>query len=464
MKKNIIISGLLVLLGLSSCADFLDLDPISVASVSKFYKNQTDVETAVNASYAALQSDNLYRANYITMMEVRSDNVTDNNPGGAAGIYYNIDQFNAKPDNSVIRDVWKASYNEIYRVNNVIASIDVVSNATLRLQYEAEARFLRALTYFNIVRFWGAAPLLLTPVSPSDTYKYGRDSETEIYKVIVEDLLFAQQLPKKYSDKKDLGKATSGAAKTLLAKVYLTQNQYPDAVNVLEDLIANYKDVYGLQLKVADVFDITKKMNNEIIFAVRYSKTVAGEGNSFHDAYKKFDIDPQLISAYEVDKDERRTLIADRIDINKTLVVKKFAEMPDAVTGAVGFDFPVLRYADVLLMYAEALNETGYSNDENGAAFTALNAVRNRAKATAYTNLVLTDQASFKDAVLQERRLEFPLENHRWFDLLRTGTAISVMGKVNQTITQNDLLYPIPKTEVDIINDPNRFPQNPGYN
>jgi len=151
------------------------------------------------------------------------------------------------------------------------------------------------------------------------------------------------------------------------------------------------------------------------------------------------------------------------IDINSKWVVKKFGDYPDPITKQIGFDLPVLRYADVLLMYAEALNEGAYSNDVNGRAFTVLNAVRNRAEATPYTAADLPDQKSFREAVWLERRLEMPLENHRWFDLLRTGQAINALAAVGLQISANDLLYPIPESEVLIMDNPVGFPQNPGY-
>jgi hypothetical protein len=332
----------------------------------------------------------------------------------------------------------------------------------LRIQYEGEARFLRALTYFNIVRLWGNAPLILQPITTQEAYSQVRNNASEIYSAIEADLIFAEQLPKKYADDADLGRATSGAAKVLLAKVYLTQRKQNEAVVLLEDLITNYAEVYGLQPTPEDIFDVTKKMNKEIVFAVRFSKTIPGENSSTHDAYtNKFGLDAALLSGYK-GTDKRKALLG-YTRINSTFIVKKYAEAPDPTTNNIGFDFPVLRWADVLLMYAEALNEVGYSSDETGAAFTALNAVRSRATASLYNNTTLTDQSSFREAVLLERRLELPLENHRWFDLLRTGKAIDAMKVVKLDITDNDLLYPIPESEVLIMNNPTGFPQNPGY-
>lgn len=458
--KHIII-GFISLIMLSSCGDFLELTPISEASSRNFYKNAKDIESALYGAYASLQSNEMYREYFITMMEVRSDNTADNNPGGAAGVFYHIDKFTARGDNAVISKAWSTSYNHIYRLNNIIAQINVVSNDALRIQYEGEARFLRGLAYFNIVRLWGAAPLILEPISTQAAQAQVRNSVNDIYAAIEEDLIFAKQLPALYASAQ-MGRSTSGAAKALLGKVYLTQAKYSQAVSVLEDLVTNYTTVHSLEANPQAVFDLDNKLNKEILFAVCFSSTISGEGFYVVDAFtNKFILDDGLLAGYKA-SDTRADLL-DYIDINTKWTMKKYASFPDAITGQVGFDFPVLRYADALLMYAEALNEVSYSNSISGPAFKALNAVRSRAGATTYTATDLSNQQKFREAVWLERRLELPLENHRWFDLLRTGQAITAMAAVGQQITSNDLLYPIPESEVLIMNDPVGFPQNPGY-
>lgn len=188
------------------------------------------------------------------------------------------------------------------------------------------------------------------------------------------------------------------------------------------------------------------------------AKSVIGEGHGFNDAFKNGSLlDINLKNAYS-SNDMRRGLLDTRaLDKDNTPVIK-FYDTFDPTTKNVGYDYPILRYADVLLMYAEALNEISYS--VAGDAKKYLNMVRTRSGADAYTDAELSSQAAFRDAVLQERRLEFPLEMHRWFDLIRTNTAEAAMKKIGITITKNDYLYPIPKTEIDLC--PN-FTQNPGY-
>ena len=449
---------------LTSCSDFLDLTPISEASSANYYKNTSDINSALSACYGSLQGTYQYGEYFISLMELRSDNVEDINPGGAAGMFYFIDNFTATSGNNVVRYAWKELYNQIYRCNNVLASIDVVTDAALKKQYEGEAMFLRALAYFNIVRLWGAAPLILKPVTAIEAKGYGRSSVAGVYRAIEEDLEAASGMLTSAYDDDNLGRATSVAAKALLAKAYLTQQQWSAAATLLDNIVKDYSSKYGLQNTVADVFDVNQEMNKEILFAVRYSKSVLGEGHGYNDYFKdKSVIDSKLLESYGNTDDRKAMIEYKKVDANNN-VIAKYYDTFDATTAKVGFDLPLLRWADVLLMCAEAHNEVAYENSESSKALSYLNLIRKRANAVEYKVTDLKDQSAFRKAVLEERRLEFPFELHRWFDLIRTDTAIEAMSKVGFTITKNDYLYPIPKTEVDLIDNPETFPQNPGYN
>jgi ragB/susD domain protein len=452
------------LLLMTSCSDFLDLTPISEASSANYYKNTTDINSALSACYGSLQGTYQYGEYFIALMELRSDNVEDINPGGSAGMFYFIDNFTATSGNNVIRYAWKELYNQIYRCNNVLASSHVIADETLRKQYEGEALFLRALAYFNIVRLWGDAPLILKPVTPVEAVTYGRTPVADIYKVIEDDLKeAAANLESSYSGD-DLGRVTSVAAEALLGKVYLTEQKWSDAATLLDNIIQAYSSQYGLLDDIADVFKVSNEMNKEILFAVRYSKSVIGEGHGYNDYFKDKSLIYSDLKAAYGPTDERLAMIEyKKVDDNNN-VIAKYYDTFDATTKKVGFDLPLLRWSDVLLMCAEAHNEVAYDGAESGKAMSALILVRERAKAGKYTAATLADQSSFRKAVLEERRLEFPFELQRWFDLVRTDTAIDAMAKAGYTITKNDYLYPLPKTEVDLIDNPATFPQNPGYN
>ena len=451
MKIRYYIVSLFALLSITSCSDFLDLTPISEASSANYYKNTSDINSALTACYGSLQGTYQYGEYFIALMELRSDNVEDINPGGAAGVFYFIDNFTVTSGNNIIRQAWKELYNQIYRCNNVLASSHVVANEELRKQYEGEAAFLRALAYFNIVRLWGDAPLILEPIKTVDAVNYGRTPIADIYKVIEDDLKDAAKKLEPSYGSDDLGRATSVAAEALLGKVYLTEKKWSDAVALLDNLIQTYSSQYGLLDNIADVFNVNNEMNKEILFAVRYSKSVIGEGHGYNDYFKDKSVIYSELKASYGTTDERRDMIEyKKVDANNN-VIAKYYDTFDATTAKVGFDLPLLRWADVLLMCAEAHNEVAYDGTEDSKAMSSLNLVRGRAKAVTYTSTELSDQNSFRKAVLEERRLEFPFELHRWFDLIRTDTAIDAMAKVGFTITKDDYLYPLPKTEVDLI-------------
>lgn len=468
MKKFIFIIAV-SLFSIACKKDFLTLIPPSQATDAGFYKTPEDISNAVTAAYATLRGSSMYQDRFVTMMEARGDNVEDLNPGGNAGREYNIDRFLARADNVAVANAWEALYHAIFRCNSVLEHINVVTNATLKDQYEGEVKFLRALHYFNIVRLWGAAPLVLTKITTLESKSNVRNSPTEIYAAIENDLKDAiRMLPTGYANKVDWGRATQGAAKALLGKVYLTDKKYAQAVSVLKDLVPLNTNVYKYTLlpNVADVFSVANKMNAEIIFAVRYEKTLAGQGHGQSFYYNQPNLDPKLLAAYESADTRRDLLNTVTLDANNKPVKKQYDTF-DPTTKQQGNDYVILRYADVLLMYAEALNEVAYSNDPAGEAFTYLNAVRSRANGSIYKPDVLTNQSLFRNAVLQERRLELPLELHRWFDLVRTGTAIDALrnsGLTPITIDANQYLYPIPVSQVELMNNELTFPQNLGYN
>jgi len=468
MKKIISTISICCIALLSCKKSFLTILPQSQATDVAFYKTTADISNAVTASYAPLQT--MYLGNYpsttpvfVTMIEARGDNVEDLNPGGNAGTEFNIDRFLAKSDNADITTAWGLIYNGISRCNTTLTHLDVVTNPALKSQFQGELKFLRALHYFNLVRLWGPVPLVLTPISADDAKKQNRNSVQEIYSAIESDLTQAAALlPISYTNAADIGRATQGAAKALLGKVYLTEQKYSQAVTILKDLVpATNSYGYSLLPNIADVFSVNNKMNAEIIFAVRFNKTIANQGHSLPIYFNQPGLDPNLTASYQSPDSRRDLLNTVTLDANDK-PVKKYYDTFDPNTKSLGNDFIVLRYADVLLMYAEAENETAYSPD----AFTYLNAVRSRAGASVYAQASLPDQASFRAAVLNERRLELPLELHRWFDLTRTNTAITAFQNSALTpisIQGYQYLYPIPQTELNISTNKSGFTQNPGY-
>lgn len=494
MKKIIKLSLIAVIAFIfSGCSDFLDLKPEgNIGSTGNFYKNTKDIEYALTASYADLQNKAMYRDYMVLMTDIRSDDLGSfANSGGNAGREYSIKIFTAQSDNQIFREVWAATYETIYRCNNVVKHIEVVNNAELKKQYEAEARFIRALCYFNIVRFWGDAPLILEPLSPQEVAQSQRDKVVDIYKAIETDLLFASDvnnLPKTFVGDKQ-GRATSLAAKALLGKVYLQEKRWNEAKTVLGELInSDNSGIHALLPDIANVFSTApapgssnadyknykgwnpQTMNKEILFAALFNKDIPNEGRNaltyyanqadLNEAFKLSNESECIYDATDRRADLMRSITGTNADNN---LFVKYADIQSSIK-QYGYHTPILRWSDVLLMYAEASNEVSYDNSATSPALKALNDVRTRSfKAGAYTSANLPNQDSFRKAVYLERRLEFPMEMQRWFDLIRSGEAISAIAKIGYTIDNQDLLYPVPNSEVALRNDPEKFPQNPGY-
>lgn len=460
MKKFAILS--LAFLLFSGCQeDFLELTPVSSPNVADFFQNGTDLLNAVNAAYSTLQSGSLYGGRDLSdLTEYRADNTFDNDPSANSGVRFNIDVFLAGSANEVIENVWERIYQTVYRCNIVLdKSVDVEMDAALKARYQAEVRFIRALCYFHAVQLWGDVPLVLNADGTAASREHVRNAAAEVYAAIESDLQFAvSNLPAAYPAA-DLGRVTSGAAAGLLGKVYLTEKKYGEAVSTLRTLVNG--GAYALMPTVAEVFDPANEYNREILFAVVFTETNTAEDHGLFFGSGIGDmIQPEFRALY-ADNDQRKAMLELITPAGTATVVPQKYFAPLSAAGTVGTDFPVLRYADILLMLAEALNEQGYEAD--GEAFGLINQVRTRAGLAAYTPAELPSQDAFRNALLLERRLELPLENHRWYDLLRTGRAKTEMAAIGINIQDRDLLFPIPNSQVLIYNNPTGFPQNPGY-
>ena len=458
MKKIYLV--FLIFSMLSCSDDFLELAPESEANADNFYQNEDDFNTALVGVYANLQSQ--VSDVYFEMTGYRSDNMQLDAPTAGTQDRYNIDVFQETSANGIILDAWALLYNGIAQSNEIISRIDGADfSENLKNQLEGEARFLRAMNYFNLVRFWGNVPLVLNPVSPNEALSIGRNDESEVYLAIEEDLIFASEnLPESFTGD-DFGRATAGAANAMLGKVYLTEEKYSEAKTVLEKVINGGQ--YLLLDSIQDVFDVNNKGNEEVIFAIRYNKEVIDEGHgtwfTVPDPTTSSVVSASLVNSY-ADNDLRKNLI-EFTQSGSAFILNKFYDELSETTNTTGNDYIVLRYADVLLMHAEVLNELGYESD--GEAFERLNEVRVRAGLVMVSGAEISDQAAFRAFVLNERRLELPLEGERWFDLIRTKTAVEAIEEVGVSIQKYQFLYPVPQTEIEKINNTDLFSQNEGY-
>lgn len=474
--KYVIASSLITLFG--GCSeDFINLSPKASLNSADYYVNKSQIETAVTAAYASLASDGQYGYNFIHLMEIRSDNSSLVDYARSGRRYGDIDFFTVTSENAVIEQSWRECYNCINRCNIVLDRIDGIKDMSSqqKLARKGEMLFVRALTYFNLVRLWGDVPIAIhETTNPMLSFNVGRQPEEIVFKQITSDLNSAVAYLPENGDR--IGCATQAAAISLLGEVYLWRKDYNNVVSILTPLIGKYK----LLSNYSDIFSNKNKNNAEIIFAIQYAGNQLGVGSKFANL---FAIDVSLVgigSAYG-DNFPSKSLINSFASNDKRLSTnigymyglaycKKYIE-PITTDFDGSNNFSVLRYADVLLMLSEAYNEIGYNIDNDGVttlSFNYLNQVRIRAGLSKLTSTDLPDQASFRTALIKERRLEFAFENKRWFDLVRTGNAKMV---AETPTTQGSIIsyqsymnkYPIPERELITINDSIKMYQNTGY-
>lgn len=462
MKKILVLASLATLL-MTSCGDsFFDLEPASSVTIDKVYKTASDYNVAVIGCYSKLQSQVNF---YTECCEYRSDNLSLGAPTAGTQDRYDIDHFTEKPSNGILSSYWANFNNNVYRCNLLLDQIDGANFAeNLKKQYKGEAMFIRALNYFNMYRIWGGVPATKHVVSAAEALKVARYSDEQMFDLIAGDLkeiVDNNYLPETYSSA-DMGRATSGAAKALLGKVYLTFHKWTEAKDILSQLIGKYQ----LVSPIAQVFDVDNKNNNEIIFAVHFNKEIEGEGHSYWynltNASDDTNQTSSLLNTFPTG-DARKDLIT-YVQVEKNVrLMNKFYDTKSPTFKTVGNDQILLRYADVLLMYAEALNEIQYDASEGSLALKYLNAVRQRAGISNLTVKQLPTQEKFRKGILVERQREFPYEGQRWFDLVRMGFAKSVMAENGVEIKDYQLLFPIPQQEIEKVGDKSILWQNPGY-
>jgi starch-binding outer membrane protein, SusD/RagB family len=469
MQRYILFAGLLMI-GLSSCKkDFLDLPSETNLTSATFFKTQGDFEKAVNGAYAPLRT--LYNnpaannSSAFFMGEMHSDNTHYVlNPNFRATIdQEQIADFIFDPASAIATNKYTTNYLIIARANQILALIDGVDfDATAKSNLKGQALFLRALSYFELVQFFGKVPLHLTPVSSFAEAALPLSSVDSIYDQIVADASQAASLlPNK--SVQEPGRATSGAAKTLLGNVHMVLKEYASAETVLKEVVSSGK--YSLITDYAAVFNPANKNNSESVFEVQYREGSDGFASNFINPFLPQPISaaevtalftanglnplniqalsvegyntptPDLIAAYEAGDERKDASIGFVTAGGKNYpFIKKYMH-PHTQFGITNDNWPVYRYAETLLLLAEALNEQNKSSE----ALTYLNQVRNRA---GLGNI--TSTAGLKDVIMNERRVELAFENKRWLDLVRTGTAVSVITAYGQRVKANPAAYYYP--------------------
>jgi len=405
------------------------------------------------------------------LTEHRTDNTRNATLEGAKSDFH---RYVVNANNVVSEDYYQSMYEAIFRVNNILEFVSV-ANPGNQASYAAEAKFLRAYAYFNLVRLFGDVPLVTSVVGPEDTeVLFTRVASEQIYGLIVADLQEAIAV----LDNTYKTRASQAAAQALLAKVYMTQPNpnYTDAEQLCIDIINGMQ--YDLMSDFNDVF--YSELNNEIIFAIQYETGNAQESQSFSS---------EFTSAFRQGREDGQNIVNTNLFIdfstyggNRTAVsisnlgflgqddnevIKYLPDGFDLTTSPptygtnarnAGNDYIALRFADVLLLHVEAAIGTG-TQTSDPLAVASFQRVRDRAGFTTPVSSVL------KSDLLKERRVELAFENQRWFDLLRFGVANAVLSTHaadrGYTFTGRDLLLPIPSREINLSGG--LLTQNPGY-
>lgn len=474
MKSNIKLILLIALtFSFTGCdqEEFLTIPPETQPSSATFFTNEGDFEQAVNAAYVPLRTIINDRAWLLS--EMRSDNTyyARNPLFGATEQQEDIADFALPSDNGVTSNVhvlnqYRLDYLIIARTNQILDLIDDVeftSGEELKNNIKGQALFLRAYAYFELVRYFGSVPLHLVPVPNRDEAAQPLASEEDIYAQIIDDVSAAVQLVPSKSEQEP-GRVTSGSAKTLLANVYIRQEQWAQAETLLQEVVNSNE--YALMPNYDDAFSTStgNKNNMESVFEVQFLEGSAGLSGNFINAFMPRDITaeelgsitgtsnpqplsgegnniptPDIINAYE-DGDQREEFSIGYITLSNSPwrdgeypYIKKFAR-PHSLHGNHGMNWPIYRYSEVLLFLAEAKAEQG----KIGEAAVYLNMVRNRAGLGDYSGDII-------EAIYHERWVELAFENKRWHDLVRTGRAVEIMTAFGNRVFENPQDYYYPK-------------------
>ena len=466
IKLNIIYATIMALV-LTSCSDNLDLVPITQKAANNFYSNEAEIESAIIGAYAQLQNGGLYGLDLIGVGEIPGEDTFEEIAANDGGRFGQLNDFSTNSINDLVGDIWRESYEGIQRTNIVLNRITDIKykDNTVKNNRIGEMKFLRGLLYFNLVRLYGDVPLVTEETTnPSDYFGQGRMSASEVYLQVVSDLNGAiQDLP----TTKLSGRPARGTAQALLADVHMNMGNYDAAVSNLAAVVNS--NIYSLVPSTSQIFGVANEGNSEILFEVQFASGVDGnnEGESAASQFRPSGTtanakghnlpSAEFVGLYESGDTRKDDFVGLDSVANPFYFSLKYEVSPTGASDG-GSDHIVIRYADVLLKYAEALNESGGAN-----AAVYLNRVRNRA---GLANTMATTQSELRDAIEMERRFEFIGEGHRWFDLKRTGKAIQTMNtwftanSINVTIDANNLILPIPQSQLDT--DPVMI-QNTGY-
>lgn len=494
--KKIFIPILLVVVAITACQkDFLEKSPIVGTTEENFYKTEADAIASVNAAYAAMQFQ-LSPAGHFRWFwgDIMSDDAVKGGSGdNDVNALLLLETFKGPANTDLLEAEWGADYEAIYRANVTLEKVPPIEmDQALKARILGEARFIRAWSYFNLVTMFGGVPLADHVLAPSE-YNMPRATADQIWDFIEDDLTVASANLWKRSEyaASDLGRITQGSAQALLAKTYLWREKWTEAKAATEAVINSNE--YVLVADYADIFPVYGENNSESVFEIQYmnasggnwGKNNANEG-SFTNVFTRargqfagygFNIPTQdFVDEFTKEGFEDPRLkstifrLGDEMGDRGVFTIDAAAGSPyiyyskkyfnnkseDAPFGDPnpngGSNDRVIRYSDVLLMHAEASFHVG---DEEGAR----NSV-NQVRARVGIPDISYSGPDLLNAIYRERRLELGLEAHRFFDLVRTGQAPSVLGSLGFVAGVHEL-FPIPQSQILATNG--ALAQNPGY-
>ena len=486
-KIGAILAALVLGATLASCTQDLDITNPNAPSTGSFWKTEADAVSGVNATYNGLLNNGTYGRWLAFAYDIRSDEGYSNSPWTDLA---NFNKFTQGDYNfEVSRELWQHHYQAIFRANQVTDNVPAIDmNTTLRGRIVGEARFIRGLLYYNLVNLYGPVPVIAKTPAPTD--RPATASEADVYAQIEKDLTDASGvLPTSYSGG-DVGRATKGAALAMLGKAQLQQRKWATAATTLASVIA--LPGYDLMPNYADNFTDKFENNKESVFEVQFgdqsqlsngvrgqniAKMVGACGPGYCDGRPSTYLYQQFLTETTTSGD-----VDPRLDVTlfrnfpgatvyggpytnqgrgaNDIYFKKYGQY--YVPGDQNWDNPinvrVIRFADVLLMEAEALNESG----NTAGAYQYINRVRARVSLAPLPAGL--SQTAMRDRIMHERLVEFGLEGQRWNDLKRQNMLTKALvpndSEYNFFVVGKSERLPIPQSEIDL--NPN-VKQNPGW-
>lgn len=513
MKKISFLFAIVLVIFASSCSKDLNQTPISAATTATFYKQPSDFIQGVNSVYNSLRG---YPDRVLNLSEIRSDNIY-----GVSVTVRDWDPINdfspGIAPNTYVEEAWNTDFNGIFKANTILDQIatngSYINSAALATRLQAEASYLRAFYYFDLIRYFGKLPIVDHPVTATQAISIPRSTVADVYKFIITDLQFAiANLPLNYSGTfpayttSDVGRATKYAAEATLAQVYMARsgatygiegpgmasNEWNLAMPLLQDIISS--GLFVFNPSYANIFSYSNQSpaatgNKEAIFDVMYMTgqspalgatyvwglAPANYFNAYGNApangsLEIIPVSNDLMADYETG-DLRKSVAVHTSgytylgSVESRPFFKKWLDTTKIPTTS-RFDwaenFIAIRYTDILMLKAECILN-GASGGTQSDVDAIVNQVRARAGLPAETNVTLAQ-------LFDERRKEFADEGSRWFDLQRSGNLVTIMNSWIATedvqhrvqpVVANYVIYPVPQTQLDAV--PGLYTQNPGY-